>query len=135
MLGFLEQFCTFVFLSDSMLKQISRAIVCLVILIMTCECVSAAVFSSTGSDIGRLAYHAKNTKSSVSTSVLFEKAEVESERGEEERDKVFTIELADLSQIAMVLSHFHSPRVHFIPNEHRQNSHPPLFELFCILII
>jgi hypothetical protein len=118
-----------------MSKKIARSIIWLVVGIMTFICISAALTSSHNAVNQHDEFAEKEAKSSFLSSIVFEKAEEESEKTEEERDNVFTVELADLSQITMVLSYIHTPKVEFVPAEHLYDGFPSLLTLLCTLNI
>jgi hypothetical protein len=118
-----------------MLKVIARSIVWMVILIMTFECISSAIAMPDETSFQQVTVHQKGSKPSVFSAILSERAE-ETEKNEEERDKIFPIELADFSKIASALSIFHSPDAHLNFYAVNFKAHPKrLFAIFCVLLI
>jgi hypothetical protein len=117
-----------------MLTVISRSIVWLVIVIMTCECISSAMVSFPQSS-NHLSVQKKSSKPSIFETILSVKSEEETEKNEQERDKVFPIEIADFSQIARALSIHFTPVVNLTPLLLSEATGRKLFELFCVLII
>ncbi len=104
-------------------------------MIMTLECISSAIVTFPESLQRQVTVHQKHEKPSLFTAILSEKSEEETEKDEEERDRLFSTELADFYQIASALSWFHSPHIHFIPFEYKCTAQPRLFTLFCVLLI
>jgi hypothetical protein len=118
-----------------MLKTLSRSIVWAVILIMTFECISSAIAKPADASIQHVTVHSKTEKPSVFAAMLSERAE-ETERNEEERDKIFSVELADFSKIATALSISHSPLSQLNFHETSYRAQPKrLFAIFCVLLI
>jgi hypothetical protein len=113
--------------------RLVKCTVHVVILIMTFQCVTAA-FATTPGRFSSAKFHTKAANSSIFSSLFYEKIEEEREN-EEEKDKFLTIELADLTRIAIVLSHVHTPH-HLIQNPDWQfNLKPSFSKLFCIYLI
>jgi hypothetical protein len=119
-----------------MLKTIARSIVWTVILIMAFECISSAVVMPAERSFKKVTIHQKDSKTSLVSAILSARAEEENEKNEEERDKIWAVELADFSKIATALSIFHSPEAHFSYYKHSIKAQPrKLFAFFCVLLI
>lgn len=76
--------------------------------------------------------HSENHKT-LFISSLYEKTE--EERTEEEKEKFISIELADFSQLATLLSQSHTPNAPPQSPEQAFDPQPPLFKLFCVYLL
>jgi hypothetical protein len=105
-----------------------------VLLLITFECITPVFVQPVPPDTGQTTLRAKSDAGSLFASLIFEKME-EEEKNEEERDKFLSIELADFTKIAILLSQVHTPQVPQQRIEHRFDLTPPLFKLFCVFLI
>jgi hypothetical protein len=112
--------------------RIPDSLLCLVIILIASQSVSPALFLPSGIDSHQLTFHSPHPESSLS-SLLFEKTE--EEKTEEDRSKILTVELADLTQLAVCLSLVHTPRISFLSLEQESHTQPLLFKRFCVFKI
>lgn len=121
---------------QQMLLKTTKFLNIFVVLLMTVEFMGAAFTAFPVHREGKANYQSKPSRSSGIAFILFEKeAEEETERNEEEREKFIGAELVDFSRVAVLLSKFHTPRVHFSPCEQQFSIRPPLFALHCVFLI
>jgi hypothetical protein len=117
-----------------MKKTVAKCFVYMVIFLMIFECITAAVIQPEAGNSFFTSIHCKSSIPSLLTSSIFEKTE-EEEKGEEERSRFVTIELADLTEITAILSRAHTPNTHHTLFEHWFDHHPSLQTLFCVFVI
>jgi hypothetical protein len=117
-----------------MVLRITKCLITLVIALMIFECVNAAFIQPQQIESAKASFHEKNNNASVFSTILCERAE-EEEKSEQERDRFVTIEIADFSQIAIVLSEVHTPVIAITPYEHRFDIQPSLFKRYCVYLI
>lgn len=114
--------------------NIKRAILQVIILLISMECVLPAVSVEGHSITSDVNIQPVHQKSNVGLFLL--KTEKEEQNEEGEKDKTLLIELADFSSLSALLSNAHTKRIDLTSlDEHQFDLHPPLFKLFCIFLI
>src|SRR5687767_14815774 len=89
--------------------KLTKIVTSLVVMLMVLEIIGAAVTAIPQGRDSNFSFHSKKSAASVFAVFLFEKAEEESEKAEEEKDGAHRALLVDFSWVAHTLS------VHFIP--------------------
>ena len=119
-----------------MYLKAARTITSLVILLMTLEIFGAAATALPSTADHAVTLHSQKSKSSsILGSFLFEKAEEETENTEEEKNSIARVVLEDFSRIAVSLSFYHTPQVHFAAFTFQYDVRPPLHQLNCVFLI
>lgn len=118
-----------------MYLRIARTIISLVILLMSVEILGAAAVSFPLDSDHTFTLHSPKSKSSIPGSFLFEKAEEETEKTEEEKNGIVRVVLEDFSGMAVSLSFYHTPLVHIAALTFQYDVRPPLHELNCVFLI
>jgi hypothetical protein len=104
-------------------------------LLMTLEILGAAATALPPTSDYTFNLHFQKSKSSVVGSFLFEKAEEETEKTEEEKDGMMRAVLLDLSRIADSLSFSPPPQVQIGAFSFLYDVKPPLHQLHCVFLI
>lgn len=112
--------------------KVAKTINLLVAVLMLLEILGASVTVLPWSQ-GATIYSEELTSSALD-SILFEKAEEESEETEEEK-YLLRVVLIDFSQITLSLSAYHSPDLNLAVNTIRYDARPPVHLLNCVLLI
>jgi hypothetical protein len=102
---------------------------------MSLEILGATVTALPSTTSHCLTFHSKERTSSILGSFLFEKAEEETEKVDEEKDRMSRVVLIDFSRIAFSLSFYHTPQVQFAVLTSQYNVRPPLHEFNCVFLI
>jgi hypothetical protein len=105
---FRNLFCTFVPETPKMQLRTGKILSFLVVFLIIFETVGAAATVLSVDSNSQSSLHSKKPVSSVMGSLLFEKAEEETEKAEEEKDGTARTVLVDFSHIAFSLSYLHS---------------------------
>jgi hypothetical protein len=112
--------------------NLKKSIILTVVMLMAFQFITAAVVPAERSQKSSAFYH-PDSKPNSCFAFLAEKTE--EGRSEEERDKLDSFELLDLSRIAFTLSIAHTPPAHTVWYEHRSVSRPLLFKINCNFLI
>jgi hypothetical protein len=107
----------------------------IVVFLMVLEIVGAAVTALPADSNHILSYHTKKSSASVFDAFLFEKAEEETEKSEDEKSGSDRALLVDFSCIAHTLSIQFIPKVNLTPFAFHYNVRPPVYTLNCVFII
>lgn len=105
----------------------------LIILIFTFGGIAPAFSQTSSPDSFHTTVKAPSQKCSL-FQLVFEKEE-EDKNGFILKNNSIAVELADFSRLPFLLSQAHTPEVNFISFYHQFDSHPPLFNLFCVFLI
>jgi hypothetical protein len=120
-----------------MYLRAARTITFLVVVLMSLEILGSSVTAlpSSSDHDHTLTLHSKKSPTSILGSFLFEKAEEESEKTEEEKDRMTRVILIDFSRIAFSLSFYHTPQVQSSELTFQYDVRPPVHELNCVFLI
>ena len=113
----------------------ARIINSLVVMLMLLEIFGAAVTAISFISHDSLSYHAAKPRASVIAAFLFEKAEEENEKTEEEREHSDRVVLVDFTWVASSLSSRHTSNDRISPVTTRYDLRPPVYTLNCVLLI
>lgn len=127
-------FCIFVSANPFMRLLAAKIVTALVVFLMIFEIVGAAVTSLPANSDHALNYHTKKP-SSVFSSFIFEKAEEENEKTEEEKDGMSRVVLIDFNRVAVSLSIRHTPQIHFTRSAFQYDVRPSFHVLHCVFLI
>lgn len=117
-----------------MYLKVARSITFLVIILMTLQILGASVTALPSTSDHTFTLHSKKRPPSILGSFLCEKAEEETEKGEE-RDGMARVILIDFSRIAFSLSFFHTPPGELSVPAFQYNIRPPVHQLNCTFLI
>jgi hypothetical protein len=115
--------------------KVARAITLLVVLFMSLDIIGASVTALPSASNHKFTLDSQKSPSSVITSLLFEKAEEETEKSENERFSTAGVVLIDLSRIAFSLSFYHTPQAHLSVPAFQYDVRPPLHQLMRVFLI
>ena len=118
-----------------MYLKVARTIPLLVILLMSLEILGCCVTALPAASDRAVTVHQHKTPSSLLGTLLFEKAEEETEKTEEEKDGIARMVLLDFSRVAFSLSFYHTPQVGFATVAFRYDVRPPVHEINCVFLI
>jgi hypothetical protein len=107
----------------------------IVLLLMILEIIGAAGTALPIDTDRTLSFHTKKLTASVFDAFLFEKAEEETEKSEEEKNGTGRALLADFSWIAHTLSVQFIPKVNLTPFAFHYHVRPPVYTFNCVFII
>lgn len=107
----------------------------IVLLLILLETVGAAVTALPAISERSATIHTKKSTPSVLASFLFEKAEEETDKTEEEKGGSHRSILVDFTRVALILSFYHTQHTHFKPLTHQYNVRPPVHALNCVFLI
>ncbi|HYC85013.1 MAG TPA: hypothetical protein VEB86_07315 [Chryseosolibacter sp.] len=113
----------------------ARFVSTIVLLLILLETVGAAVTVLPATSERSATIHTKKPTPSVLGSLLFEKAEEETDKSEEEKDSSHRVLLVDFSRVALTLSFYHTSHTAFRPLACQYNLRPPLHALNCVFLI
>lgn len=117
-----------------MYLKVARSITFLVILLMTLQILGASATALPPTSDQTVTIHSKKVPSSVLGSFLFEKAEEETEK-QEENGRMARLILIDFSQVSFSLSFYHTPKVRFPVPTFQYDVRPPVHQLYCTYLI
>jgi hypothetical protein len=115
--------------------QVTRTLITLVILLISLEILGPSATASPSTSDHTATLHSQKAASSMFGSFLFEKTEEETERNEDEKDRMARIVLVNFSRIAFSLSFYHTPPVNLTVLPFQYDVRPPLHELNCVFLI
>jgi hypothetical protein len=118
-----------------MYLKVARTITSFVILLMALEILGAAATASPSTSDYTITLRSEKSKASIFGYFLFEKAEEEIEKTEEEKDGIPGVVLVDFSLVAGSLSFYHTPQVLFVAFTSQYDVRPPLHQLNCVFLI
>jgi hypothetical protein len=110
----------------------ARTINLFVVVLMTLEILGASATALPSSSAYRLSICSEESQASILGSFLFEKAEEENEKTEEENAHLTRVVLLDFASIALSLSAHHSPHYRLSLDTDRYSQRPPLHQLNCV---
>jgi hypothetical protein len=123
-----------------MYLKVARTITFFVILFISLDIVGASVAAIPSTSDHALTLHSQTLHSqklpsAILTALLFEKAEEETARSEDEKYNMAGVVLLDFSRLAFSLSFYHTPPVQLQSPTFQYDVRPPLHELNGVFLI
>ena len=115
-----------------MYLKVTRTLTFIVVLMMSLQIVAAAANTSSTISNENVTLHIKKP---AILNLLFEKVEEESEKTDEEKDRMTRVVLIDFSQVVFSLSFSHTPQIQLSVLPCLSDVRPPVHELNCVLLI
>jgi hypothetical protein len=115
--------------------KVARSINVFVVLLMSLEILGASITALPSTAEYALSICSEDTASGGLGFLMFEKAEEENEKTEEENAHLHRPLLIDFSRIALSLSAFHSPAQIESTSFFRYTVRPPVHQLNCVFLV
>lgn len=115
--------------------KVARTVNLLVVVLMSFEILGASIMILPLTSRYDITLYSEELPSSLLDVILFEKAEEENEKTEEEKHCLSRAILVDLSLVKLSLSAYHSPHIHLEFSTSRYEVRPPIHQLNCVFLI
>jgi hypothetical protein len=115
--------------------KLAKILTSLVVFLMVLEIIGAAIAAIPKESDRGLSVHSKKPAASVFGAFLFEKAEEETEKAEEEKNGADRTVLVDFSWVAHTLSVQFVAKVNPSPFACLYNVRPPVYTINCVFLI